>query len=343
MVGNPHTHQKHIHTKDTSTKEWAMALMYAGIDEAGYGPMLGPLCVARSTFVLDPWTPTGKAPDLWSILHHAISRTKRDAKAKIPVADSKQLKLANSVVTSHPLVHLERAVLAFLGARDGSFPTTDAQLFESLGVRLDDQPWYAGEPIELPLGRAHDLLAIDASHLRTVMHKAGVELLDLHVRVVDVTEFNEIYHHRRSKAAATERGLLHHLSVLKDQHHDGRSTRIVCDRQGGRMQYHSMLSQVFAHLETQEESPRASRYTQGDALGVLLTPKADDAYFPVALASMAAKLVRELAMMRFNRYWSARNPELKPTAGYVQDARRWLGEMQHEITAEERQAMVRHA
>ena len=320
-----------------------MALIYAGIDEAGYGPMLGPLCVAHSSFVLEEWTPGEKAPDLWAILNQAVSNTKRDAKSKIPVADSKQLKLANSSKTQHPLVHLERAVLSFLCARDGAFPTTDIQLFKILGSELEDRPWYHGEPIELPLGRSHDELMIDASHLRTVMHKNKVNMLDLHVRAVDVGEFNEIYHHRRSKAAATERGLLDHLQTLHAHHQQQDYTRIVCDRQGGRMQYHSMLSQVFEHLETQEESTRASRYTQGDALGILLTPKADDAYFPVALASMAAKLVRELAMMRFNRYWSTRRAELKPTAGYVQDARRWLREMQHEITADERQAMVRHA
>lgn len=320
-----------------------MALMYVGIDEAGYGPMLGPLCVAQSSFVLEDWTPGEKAPDMWAILHQAITDTKRQAKSKIPVADSKQLKLANSSKTQHPLVHLERAVLAFLCVRDGSLPTTDSQLFEVLGANLEDQPWYAGEPIELPLGRSHDALMIDASHLRTVMHKNKIELLDVLVRVVDVAEFNTIYHARRSKAAATESGLVHHLSTIKGRTYPGRCTRIICDRQGGRTQYHRMLSQVFEHLETQEESPRASRYIQGDELGIVLTPKADNAYFPVALASMAAKLVRELAMMRFNRYWAMRNPELKPTAGYVQDARRWLREMQHEITADERQAMVRHA
>ena len=43
----------------------------------------------------------------------------------------------------------------------------------------------------------------------------------------------------------------------------------------------------------------------------------------VALASMTAKLVRELAMHRFNRHWCGRVPELKPTAGYRQDASRW--------------------
>ncbi len=48
-------------------------------------------------------------------------------------------------------------------------------------------------------------------------------------------------------------------------------------------------------------------------------------------------------MMRFNRYWASRQAELKPTAGYVQDARRWLGDVQGTMTPEERKAMVRLA
>jgi hypothetical protein len=58
---------------------------------------------------------------------------------------------------------------------------------------------------------------------------------------------------------------------------------------------------------------------------------------------MIAKLVRELSMARFNRYWCARRAELKPTAGYAQDARRWLHDMQDVLHPDERAAMVRIA
>ena len=44
---------------------------------------------------------------------------------------------------------------------------------------------------------------------------------------------------------------------------------------------------------------------------------------PVALASMTAKYVRELAMEAFNRFWIEQSPGLAPTAGYPVDAARW--------------------
>ena len=320
-----------------------MTLLYTGIDEAGYGPMLGPLCVAQASISIEDFSPSLRVPDLWAILSKAVGKTKRDAKSRIPVGDSKALKLSNSSVTQHPLVHLERAVLSFLSARDGRVPTTDIQLFETLGAQLEDRPWYQGDPIELPLANSSDLLAIDSSHLKTTMSKQGVGFVDLRVRVIDVAEFNELYTTHRSKAAATELALRGHLHGVHKRMKNFEHTRIVCDRQSGRTKYHHLLSQVFEDLETREESPRASQYDTGERLGILLTPQADDAYFPVALASMAAKLVRELAMMRFNRYWASRQTELKPTAGYVQDARRWLGDMHSTITNEERTAMVRLA
>ena len=41
---------------------------------------------------------------------------------------------------------------------------------------------------------------------------------------------------------------------------------------------------------------------------------------------MTAKYVRELHMVLFNRWWRQHDPELKRTAGYVQDARRFLAD-----------------
>lgn len=320
-----------------------MALIYTGIDEAGYGPMLGPLCVASATLRVEAWSPGEPAPDLWQMLGQAVCKTKREAKSRIAVGDSKDLKLANSSVSKHPLFHLERGVLAFLGSRDGRARRDDVGLLEELHAVQECHDWYGGDPIELPLGISSDMLGIETNLLRSVMSKAGVELLDLRVRIIGEGEFNELYRRHTSKAAATELALGELIGHAKSHAQTGHDSRIVCDRQSGRTRYAPALSRLFGAVQIEEESPRASRYRCDDRTGVLLTPGADGAYFPVALASMAAKLVRELAMMRFNRYWTERIPEMKPTAGYVQDARRWLHDTQDYITNEQRAQMIRQA
>lgn len=321
-----------------------MALLYAGIDEAGYGPMLGPLCVGMALFRVSDWTPGDPAPDLWDRLAPSVVRTPREAaKGGVPVGDSKKLKLSNQSATRHPLTHLERGVLGLLGARDSRLPETDSDLFSTLGVGLGDGPWYAGEPGALPCAGTPGMLRIDAAQVRAAMARSGVELIDLRVLTYDEVLFNRMLAETRSKAAVVEAGLRAHLCAARDSAGPGDVLRIVADRQSGRTRYGGVLGRVFGTVEPEEESARASRYRVDGGHGVILHSEAEDAHLPVALASMAAKLVRELAMARFNRYWAARVPELKPTAGYVQDARRWLVDVRDEISDAERAMVVRRA
>jgi ribonuclease HII len=52
----------------------------------------------------------------------------------------------------------------------------------------------------------------------------------------------------------------------------------------------------------------------------------DSASLPVAAASILAKYTRELFMRALNLWFAERLPGLRPTAGYWQDARRFLEE-----------------
>jgi len=52
-----------------------------------------------------------------------------------------------------------------------------------------------------------------------------------------------------------------------------------------------------------------------------------ESQFPVAVASMVSKYVRELAMVLFNRFWQNHVADLKPTKGYPVDARRFRQEI----------------
>jgi hypothetical protein len=105
-------------------------------------------------------------------------------------------------------------------------------------------------------------------------------------------------------------------------------------------------------VEVIEESPTRSRYVvtaPGRRMGVAFITESEVAHLPVALASMAAKFVRELAMMRFNDHWNGlfrevHGRDIAPTAGYATDARRWLDEIGDDVLGRaDRNTLVRMA
>ena len=151
-------------------------LFYAGIDEAGYGPMLGPLCVGMSAFLVENHEEGGPPPNLWEALEEGVCSSSRDKRRRIAVADSKKLKGA-SKAKSHPLRHLERGVLAFLSTLNEEpilDDLDDSSLFQRLGADLPttvSTPWYRSTT-KLPLAHEPDLITIAAARLRTVMQSA---------------------------------------------------------------------------------------------------------------------------------------------------------------------------
>lgn len=323
-----------------------MALVYCGIDEAGYGPMLGPLCVGFAAFRVVGWAEGEPAPDLWAALSAGVCREPGDKRGRVAVADSKRLKLSNQSKTRHPLTHLERGVLAFGGVAEDA-PRDDAALFAALGTRLEDRPWYRGEAAPLPVSCSAESLAFARNAVALACASGAIEPIALACIAVGEGEFNEEIRRGGSKAGVTAAVFARYLRRVVDRWADGPdSVRVVCDRHCGRRSYAGMIRAAAPGraVETLEESERCSRYSVGgERFVVQFRPEAEDAHLPVALASMTAKFIRELAMARFNRYWCARVPELKPTAGYVQDARRWLDDLNGVLTESERESLVRTA
>jgi hypothetical protein len=327
-----------------------MSLVLIGIDEAGYGPMLGPLCVGMSAFEVQGPPPPG--PDLWKLLSRAICRKPGDRRGRIAIADSKQLKRGSFRDGPEVFAPLERALLSLLRAT-GFEAADDAALLGRLGAAFDDREWYAGGSIPLPLAASASSLGVDANVLSGAMARAGVRLLDVRCLAVGESAFNRIVRLRGSKGECTADAIGRHWrDAVTRWSGGGRTLRIVCDRLGGRTRYGDLIARELAELETGftvravEETAERSRYEVdfgGRPVELEFMPEAESAHMPVALASIAAKFVRELAMMRFNRYWCSRVPELRPTAGYYADARRWLDDMGERLTAADREALVRLA
>ncbi len=336
-----------------------MALLMIGIDEAGYGPLLGPLCVGMSVFRIEEWNEGDKKPCLWTLLSQGVCREARDKRGRVAFADSKALKLPNHFegeAKRHPLTHLERGVLAAAAnLGDDSFPVSDADLHAVLGAQLTGQPWYEGDAVSLPVSGSAALMGIAGNQLARALEEAGVKLLAMRCRVVNEREFNGIVASSGNKGSVCIAALADHLrfAIGLAKAHPEASVRIACDKLGGRDSYAPVLEELLPGWECRviEQSAEMSNYEvrrPGDGEGgptvrVSFQPEAEESHLPVALASMIAKYIRELAMHRFNRYWSARMPELKPTAGYRLDAHRWLADAAPVLTREEKAAMIRRA
>lgn len=349
-------------------------MLYAGIDEAGYGPVLGPLCVGFAALEIDNWREGDAAPDLWKLLSRAVCKDppRGGGKARvtrIAVNDSKRLKGPNSLKTRHPLAHLERGVLAFMQAIGESRAIADdRELLSALGTPLDEPGWYGGEPVALPLSTTPDHQHLAGVQLIVACEQAGVRVADVRCHAMPETVFNE-----RLRALAPEgtgdalaskaavsfgivagflRRVWNSRACVATTAGGGAVPRVMVDRQGGRTAYSDVLDRAFpdALITILGESPTRSTYeltglgeSDGRKMRLCFQTEAETAHLPVALASMTAKLVRELAMARFNRYWCARIAELKPTAGYAQDGERWLSDVRGRIEASEMRALRRLA
>ena len=328
-----------------------------GTDEAGYGPNLGPLVISATVWQV----PDGvRSEELYRVLGSCVARSP----GRVAQNGSTSVAIGDSKVLYQPaagLRHLERGVLAALALVDRR-PTTWRGVWDALvsgewrvasgeclpwrlsplTSPLSTLAWYADYDAPIPLDADPAETESAALMLSEGLAAAGVELLELCSRPVFADEFNRLADHYGSKGAALSHATLELVRALVEPLEAG-PISIVCDKHGGRNRYHRLLAEHFPErlIEIHGESRARSVYRFGPErrrIEIRFQTKAES-HLPAALASMASKYLRELAMRALNDFWCRRVDGLHPTAGYPQDAKRFKAEiaaLQAELAIEDR-------
>ena len=301
-----------------------------GIDEAGLGPLLGPLTLGYCVMRSEP-----ARHELWSSLADVVSREPGDDATHVIVNDSKL------VFTRTPRGErrLERTALCFLALARVHRPDAGSELIgggpaELAGRHaLADEPWGARLVATLPAWCGADDLASAQARLELALDAAQIELVDLGLRALAVRELNESFE-RTGSTARTHWDLTMPILLRLWREYAPAGLDLLVDRHGGRMRYRALLAESFpdAAVTIESEAPALSAYLvvkggeHGPWMRIRFAERAESQSLPVALASCVAKYAREICMQAFNAHFCALDPELVPTAGYVSDGRRWLVE-----------------
>lgn len=347
-----------------------------GVDEAGYGPNLGPLVIAASIWQMKsngplPWErpAASGAPQAPLSGRGRTGRAPRAANGQLRIADSKQvyrggklgplelgvlaaysaarcdwwLATANTEDVHFPAVENEQVSRhrAVPTASDGSsyfglrpIPDSVAEFFRVLSGGLPTNPlpqagWGAFDE-RLPCVIECDKLAGAARQLTADWASTGMQLLSLAARLIFPSEFNRLLGRLGSKSnvlTSASLELVRCVGLTMAERFPSVAVTVVCDKHGGRDRYAAPLGGAFdsaffaAECESRQESRYRGRWNAAEWQWCFRSK--GECQLPVALASMTAKYLRELAMRAFNRYWTARVAGLRPTAGYPGDAARF--------------------
>lgn len=276
--------------------------MIGGIDEAGYGPKLGPMVMA--------WfgARTEETPE--------AAETVREALGRLPVnvVDSKRL-----FSPKKGLRALEKTALPLIGAC-GKTPANVGELVQALTAGFPDDvrgvPWFGGIwDRDVPFECERAEMEETAGECRAVLDAAGITALIPAAAVMSARWLNNLWRKEPNKGRASLAAFRWLSQRMLEEQGDGGGMAAV-DQQGGRTNYMPWLCECFP-----DELPRRIR-SEGNPtyelprrkLRITVLPKAEEHCREVAAASIVAKYLREVLMRGFYEYWRERGVE--PADGY---------------------------
>src|SRR3989304_7045439 len=296
----------------------------AGIDEAGYGPTLGPFVLSK--VVMEIPAEYHHETNIWHVLKDAVSEKIQGRGSRIVVGDSKKLYQQKT-----GLKFLEEAVLSFIWHTKGPV-TKFTDLLKLLseydeGV-FDKYPWYKGKDIDLPVASNVSAILNYADIFKQTAALQDVNILEIKSHFLCVSEINRQIELDGNKSLLLFKSCISHLKEIFE-HYGKQKPKVLIDKHGGRNYYEGLLAQDFegCKVDSITEGNLLSTYNINNAereMDVSFIAGADSKYFPTALASMFSKYIRELFIKLFNAFWQEKMPGLRPTAGYPLDAKRVL-------------------
>lgn len=312
-----------------------------GLDEAGYGPNLGPFCIGMSAWIVPQEV---NASELASILHPLFQNRPLDkTQSWIPLGDSKLLYKSQGSAASLTIGLAALESLAGLESPSAKKQSSRDLMIESTlrrraiagdYSRVSKIAWYkclAGRS-DLFLNELPPSIAELTKRAEDLFDRHKIRLLAVSGRLIDEPEFNRLLQVHGNKSSLLSMVCFEWIAEelerwTQSEDRPLKSIEIFCDKHGGRNRYQTLLAHVFPecwfHIDC--ESTDLSKYHgewKGHPIQWQFTAKGDS-LVPSSVASMIAKWNREAWMDRLNHFWQSHLEDLSPTAGYPVDALRF--------------------
>jgi len=311
-------------------------MLVVGIDENGLGlrnqRMLGPLVLTAVAFRIERSYDFNR-DFFWNELKEVVSRNRKD-KGHLIVCDSKELFRSNN----HKACGIgESTVFAFYSLLHGRLPQefdndflpeiilNGQSLHRDCPVGWEDSLCANGSPYALPAWEVKTKFIRDTSEkLRNILRKKGIEFTFWKSRVFCPSALNKAERHGIDKYWLEVQAIGDYINLFLKNYGeeeisffsgkiDGWGKKKIIDCLGERFEILSSLSKADADLFIISKKVKKFK--------LRFIKSGDKFVFPMALASILGKYIREIFIKRINEFLRKHDSSLDWCGGYRQGNR----------------------